>query len=218
MAVVAAAEQLAELGPGVEGGHRGVRGDEALAVVADELQQVELLLIVDRHVAMAEEEDGVGHPQVRPAAGRLAGGALRLHRGDVRIGADEGVVDARVVAEPLDHRQRVRHRVVLLDAVAGVGPGQHHLAGPRPSRRTAGRAAAPPAPPESRRAGAGRDPAGQRPRGRGQPRNDEQSHHSARHHQNSNFSANCMMRGSPAVWIWPKAPLFSAVIGAPRFT
>ena len=55
-------------------------------------------------------------------------------RDDVRVGADEGVVDARLVAETLDHRERVRHRVVLRDAVARVGPGEHDLARSRTAR------------------------------------------------------------------------------------
>ena len=41
-----------------------------------------------------------------------------------------GVVGARLIAEPLDHRERVRDRVVLRDAVPRVRPGQHRLAHP----------------------------------------------------------------------------------------
>src|SRR4029077_16253121 len=46
----------------------------------------------------------------------------------LRIGADEGVEGARVAAEPVDRRERMRDRVVLI-AVPHVGPRQHSRAG-----------------------------------------------------------------------------------------
>ena len=80
---------------------------------------------------MAQEEDRIDIGQAGAAARGFAGRLLRLLRDDVRVGADEGVVGARLVPEPLDHRQRMRRELVLRDAVARVGPGQHDLAGAR---------------------------------------------------------------------------------------
>src|SRR5215204_2873081 len=82
VSVVAAAQQLAKLRPRLERRQRCVRRDEALAV-AHERGQFLLLGLINRHVAMPEEEDRVGHRQAWTAARRLAGGALRLIRNDV---------------------------------------------------------------------------------------------------------------------------------------
>ena len=118
-----------------------MRRDEPFPIVFDERQQVGLLLLVELDLAVAEEEDRVDVGQARAAAGRLAGRPQRVLRDDVRVGADVAVVGARLVAEPLDHRHRVRHRVVLRDAVPGVGPDQQRLA----RLRAAGAAASLPA-------------------------------------------------------------------------
>jgi hypothetical protein len=107
MAVVFSAEQLAKRRPAVEGGQRDVRRHQPLAVVAHEFEQVVLLLFVDRHVAMAEKEDGVRHAKVRAAAGGLAGRLLRVHRRDMGVGADKGVVNAGVVAKSFDDGEGV---------------------------------------------------------------------------------------------------------------
>ena len=71
-----------------------------------------------------------------PLAGSPVGHQRAL-RDDVRVGADVGVVGAGLVAEPLDDRERVRDRVVLGDAVAGVGPDEQRLARLRPARAAA---------------------------------------------------------------------------------
>ena len=62
--------------------------------------------------------------QARPAARRRPVGLLRLIEDDVRVGADERVPEARVVAEPLDDRQRVRREGVLRLAISRVRPGE----------------------------------------------------------------------------------------------
>ena len=104
-----------------------MRRDEALAA-ANECQQLRLLLIGDRHVAMAEEEDAVHVAQARPAARGRAIGFLRLIEDDVRVGANEGVPQPRLVSKAFDDRQRVRCEGMLCLAVACVGPGQKRLA------------------------------------------------------------------------------------------
>jgi hypothetical protein len=138
--VVARAEQLAEFRPVEKRRRCRVRRDEALAIVLHEREQIGLLLRIQRHVPMAEKEDRIHIGQVGTAAGRLAVGHQRMFRDDVGVGANERVVEARLVAESLDDRQRVRDGVVLRDAVARVGPGEHGLA------RAWGRAAAAAAP------------------------------------------------------------------------
>jgi hypothetical protein len=75
--------------------------------------------------AVAHEEDRVNIVKIRTAAGRLSGGHLRLVRRDIGIGADVCVPQAGLVAEPFDHGQRMRDRIMLGDAVARIGPGQH---------------------------------------------------------------------------------------------
>ena len=105
-----------------------MRRHESLSFIADEREQLGLLRVVERHVAMPHEEDGVDVGQAGTTARRLPCRLERLLRDDVRIGADEGVVGAGLVAEPFDHGKRMRYRVVLRLSVTGVGPGQDHLA------------------------------------------------------------------------------------------
>src|SRR5207247_2895608 len=88
----------------------------------------------------AENEDGVDVRKTRTAARRLPVGHRRMLRHDARISADVGVVHTGLVAETLDHRERMRHRIVLRDAVACVGPREDGLA--RTWRGTASSAAA----------------------------------------------------------------------------
>src|SRR5262249_51219682 len=71
--------------------------------------------------------------EARTTARRLTGGHLRLVRDDVGIRANVGVPETGFVAEALDHSQRVRHRIVLSDPVACIGPRQHYFAPRRPS-------------------------------------------------------------------------------------
>ena len=78
MPVVPRAEHLAELRPVEERRRRRVRGDEPLAIVLHERQEIGLLLVVERHVPMPQEEDRVDVVQARAAAGRLAGRHQRL--------------------------------------------------------------------------------------------------------------------------------------------
>ena len=149
MVLELASQHFAEFGPRHQRGQGDVGGDEAFAVVMHELQQVGLLLVVDGHLAMAHEEDGVDVAEAGAAAGGLAGGHQRLVRCDVGIGADVGVPEAGFVAEALDGGQRVGDRVVLGDAVARVGPGQHYLA----ARALAAAASTATLPPAARRRG-----------------------------------------------------------------
>ncbi len=122
-----------------------MRGHKPFAVVVDELQQVSLLLVVNRHFAMPHEEDRVDIVEAGAAAGRLPGSHLRMVGSDVGIGANVGVPQTRFVAEPFDDGQCMRYRIVLRDAVACVGPRQHHLTpggapAPAASDRRLGRA------------------------------------------------------------------------------
>ena len=131
MPVEAGAEQLAELRPGFQRGQPDVRRHETFAVVSHERQEVGLLLLVERHLPVPHEEDRVDVVQIRSAARRLAGGLLWRLRDDVGVGPDIGVVGARLIPQPLDHRERVRDGVVLRLPVAGVRPRQNRLAHPR---------------------------------------------------------------------------------------
>ena len=142
MFVVAAAEQLAEFRPRVERGQRHVRGDEPFALVFDERRQIGALLRVERDVAMAEKEDRVHVRQARTTAGRRAGRHQRLFGDDVRDRCGCRCRRRRTRSPRRSiTRERVRGRVVLRDAVARVGPGQHRLCAvrtragpPRPPR------------------------------------------------------------------------------------
>ncbi len=137
MPVVAAAQQLAELGPVLEGGQPRVRGHEALC------RPGRTPGCPSSAARRSARRDGPGRRSRRPSAGSVrrwpASPVVRFgcHRDDVRVGADERVVGARLVAEALDHRQRVRGELVLGDAVARVGPREHHLPRAWPLRRTA---------------------------------------------------------------------------------
>ncbi len=124
VSVEARPDQLAELRPGLERGQTDVRCHEAMAV-ANELQELVLLRRIERHIAMAGKENRVHVGEVRSATGGRAVGLLRALRNDVRVGADERVPHAGLVAEPLDGRQRMADRIVLRLAVAGVGPREH---------------------------------------------------------------------------------------------
>src|SRR5262245_31979510 len=84
MPVVPRAEQLTKLGPRFKRGQRGMSGDDALALVSDEREQLLLLLVIDRHVAMPEKEDRIDVGERGTAARGLAGGALRRPGDDVR--------------------------------------------------------------------------------------------------------------------------------------
>ena len=136
MLIEVAAEHLAELGPRLERRQTDVGGDETLAVL-DELQQLRFLRVLQRHLAVAHEEDRVDVAQVRPAARGRPVGLLRRRRDDVRVGADEGVPHARLVAEPLDDREGMADRFMLGHAVPAC----------RPRRARACAAGAPPARP-----------------------------------------------------------------------
>src|SRR5262249_46458213 len=102
--------------------------------------------------------------------------------------------------------QRMRRGIVLRDPVARVGPREHGLAGTR-RRRTAA-AAAPLAGGRLRHGGRGA------PEERRQGRPDAE----VTRHQHPKFSANCMMRGSPAVRICPNVPLLRDVTGVLKLT
>ena len=87
---------------------------------------------VEIDLADAEEEDRVEVVQVARQELLAAGDAGALPEQDrrlgdrLRIGADDGVVEPGLPAEPLDRAQRVRDRLVLV-AVADIGPGEHVL-------------------------------------------------------------------------------------------
>ena len=89
---------------------------------------------------MSGEENGVDVAQAGAATGWRAVGLLRILRDDVRVGADEGVPHARLVAEPLDDRQRMCHRFVLSLAIPGIGPGEDALAPGATAAAATGRA------------------------------------------------------------------------------
>ena len=74
MPVESGADQLAEFGPGLQRRQPHVRGDKAFAVVSHEREQLGFLLLVERHFAVAHEEDGVDIVQIGPAARWFAGG------------------------------------------------------------------------------------------------------------------------------------------------
>ena len=56
-----------------------------------------------------------------------AGAGTGCLRDPLRIGANEGIERARLAAEPLDRRQGVRNRIVLVGG-EGVSPGEESLA------------------------------------------------------------------------------------------
>ena len=156
MAVVAGAEQLAELRPRLERGQRRVRRDESLALVAHERQQLGLLL----HRRSAPR-GGRGRKSRRRWRGSDRRSPARRSSSsafgdDVRVGADEGVVRAGLVAEPLDHR---RARATPNSCCACPLRVSAHAS----TRLARARRRAPPRPPRPPRPAA---PAPPRPRGR----------------------------------------------------
>ena len=128
MFVEAAAEHLAELRPGEERCGACVGCDEAFAIVVDEGEQVGLLLWSESNLAHAEEEDCVEIVEIFRVEQRLAVVTEDgLFSDELRIGVDEGVVLAGLVAQPLDGGDGVRDRIMLV-AVADVCPRQDALA------------------------------------------------------------------------------------------
>ena len=127
VSAVLGAQHLTEFRPRLERRQARVRSDEPLPA-AYERQKFGLLRIGDRHVAVAEEEDAVNIAQARASARGRPVGLLCLIEDDVRIGPDERVPEARVVAEPLDDRQRVRGERVLRLAVSRIRPREQRLA------------------------------------------------------------------------------------------
>src|SRR4029079_9610987 len=105
-----------------------------LAVVTHEGEKIAALRRRELDLADAEEKDRIELVQVpdvevAAAVGRDAGACgkgNRLPRDQLRIGPDDGVERARFAAEPLDGRDGVWNRAVVV-TVADVGPGQHAL-------------------------------------------------------------------------------------------
>src|SRR3954452_25144137 len=71
---------------------------------------------------MAEKENAVDVAQARAAACRGAVGLLCLVENDVRVGANVGVPQARLVSQSLDKGQRVRGEGMLRLTIARMGP------------------------------------------------------------------------------------------------
>src|SRR5437868_13915342 len=109
-----------------------MRRHEALAVVSDERQQIGTLRGREIDLADAEEKNRIEVVEITDVellAGRDTGSSGKRDRplGDeLRIRSDDGVVRARLVAETLDDRDRVRDGIVLI-AVAHVSPREHVL-------------------------------------------------------------------------------------------
>jgi hypothetical protein len=119
------AQEFVKFRPRPERRGAGVAGDEALAMVMDELQEIGLLLGVGWDLAVAKEKDGVHVGEAGTAARRLSGRHQRVVRNDVGIGAYPGVVETGFVADALDCCESVSDGFVLCDAVPGVGPGEN---------------------------------------------------------------------------------------------
>ena len=134
MIVVACANQVAELGPRLEGRKSDVRRDETLSLITNERCQLGSLLRIERDVTMSEKDDRIDIGEARSTAGGAACCHQRFVGNDVGIGTDVGVVSPRLIAEPLDHRERVRCRIVLRDAVARVSPREDRFPNFRASR------------------------------------------------------------------------------------
>ena len=107
MVLELSAQHLPELRPRHQRGQRHMRGDEALAIVVHELQQILLLLVVDRHFPVPHEEDRIHVAETRSPARRLPGGHRGLVRSDIGVGPDVGVPEPRFVPQAFDHRQCV---------------------------------------------------------------------------------------------------------------
>ncbi len=110
-----------------------MRGDEPLAVVADERQQVAPLIGGQVDFANAEEEDRVEEIEVvrqELLACRNAGSDRErdgLFRDQLGIGPDVHVVRPGLVAHALEDRERMRDDFVLIP-VPHVSPREHVLA------------------------------------------------------------------------------------------
>src|SRR4051812_23254661 len=124
---VGRAQHLAEFRPRLERRQASVCGDESLTA-PHKCQQLSLLLLVDRHVAMAEKENAVDVAQTRAAACRGTVGLLCLIENDVRVGTNVGVPQARLVSQSLDKGQRVRGEGMLRLTIARIGPGKDGFA------------------------------------------------------------------------------------------
>src|SRR6187431_1132768 len=93
-----------------------------------ELQQLFALRRIERNLAVSHEEDRVDVAEIRSTARGRSVGLLRRGRDDVRVGADERVPLAGLVAKLLDDRERVADRLVLGLTVARVRPCEDALA------------------------------------------------------------------------------------------
>ena len=131
MPIVAGADHLQKLRPRLERRQPRVRRDESLPIVLHEREEVSFLRGVEVNLAVTQEEDRVDVGEARAAACWFSIGHLRVPRDDVRVGADVGVERTRLVSETFDHRERVRRRIVLRNAVARVGPCEHRFGRPR---------------------------------------------------------------------------------------
>ena len=99
-------------------------GDETLAIVVHELQEVGFLPGVESDLTVAQEKDGVHIGEAGTAARRLPRGCERVVRNDIGIGAYPGVVKAGFVADAFDSCQSVSYGIMLGDSVPGIGPGK----------------------------------------------------------------------------------------------
>src|SRR5579884_993887 len=104
-----------------------MRSYEALSFVMDKSQQIGLLLGIELDLPVAEKKDGIHILQAGATAGELAVGHLRMFRNNVGICSYVREVGARFISEALNHRHRVRYRVMLSDSVPGVSPNQYRL-------------------------------------------------------------------------------------------
>ena len=108
MAVVIAADHLAVFRPRDERDGRAMDADKALAVIANERQQVGLLRVVHVEIAVGEKHHGVKGIQV-------LGAPFQRLLGDVRaVGPEKGVPPPRASPQVIERRHGGGDRIVLI--------------------------------------------------------------------------------------------------------
>src|SRR6185312_14888132 len=111
-------DHLPVVGPAVERSRSRVHGDEALAVLMNEREQIALLLLAHLRLAIGVEHYGVEVVQV--PASRLTFAALRIVAGspdfpfrhELGVRPDERDVSATLAPESLERSHRVAHGIV----------------------------------------------------------------------------------------------------------